>query len=116
MLCANFLGGILIHNSQFTIDNARKWKFSGGNSCVPSVSHNLFFSGGNCKFPFFPKAEFGNSAEQRTWVEFPLCKTIFFKILSKIVFCQKIVCIFTAVKAQILYEKLALWLNIFFYF
>ena len=85
-------GHFLIHNSQFIIDNARKWKFSGGNtfvlpnfrirqhqytrvcnshcrkatksycknwffndgnSCVALVSHNLFFSGGNYKFPFF---------------------------------------------------------------
>ena len=53
VMCDFFSGGILIHNSQFIIDNARKWKFSGGNSCVPSVSHNLFFSGGNYKFPIF---------------------------------------------------------------
>ena len=32
--------------------------FSGGNSCVPSTSHNLFFSGGNYKFPIFLSAKF----------------------------------------------------------
>ena len=42
--------GILIHNSQFIIDNARKWKFSGGNSCVPSVASER---GSNVKFPIF---------------------------------------------------------------
>ena len=31
--------------------------FSGGNSCVPSASHNLFFSGGNYKFPIYPIAK-----------------------------------------------------------
>ncbi len=37
----------------------------GGNSCVPSASHYLFFSGGNCKFPIFsqPNCKFGRTRE-----------------------------------------------------
>ena len=47
---------------------------------------------------------------------FPFLQNDFFQNTVKNSLLSKIVCIFTAVKAPILYEKLALWLNIFFYF
>ena len=42
----------------------------GGNSCVPSASHYLFFSGGNCKFPIFsqPNCKFGRTRELNIFV------------------------------------------------